>query len=235
MGIRKIKNVELNEITSYLAGVIIGDGHISNSTKSKIDLSPDYRITIELVDKRYLQEIVALIRKVVTTKSKIITRVRPTKKCEHYYFQFRNKSFYYFLTKDLLIPSGKKSGIVFIPTPILNDSILISHFLAGLFDTDGGIRGKTIGFTSKSEILIIQTHNSLYNLGIHSSKDSWVHRKYNQRYFGLHIHKESVDTFLNTVPVRNKAKLLKSHRHVDVPEWSNGLEDSNKKVLSGFA
>lgn len=69
MNITKIKSIELTKITAYLAGVIIGDGHISNSTKSRTDKSKDYRIAIDLADKSYLQTIHQMIKSVVTTKS----------------------------------------------------------------------------------------------------------------------------------------------------------------------
>jgi len=38
VNVGKVEDIELNCKTAYLAGVIIGDGHISNSTKSKLDL-----------------------------------------------------------------------------------------------------------------------------------------------------------------------------------------------------
>ncbi len=79
MNIGRICKIELTETTAYLAGVIVGDGHISNSTKSTFDKSPDYRITIELIDKDYLTFVSELIETIIQTKSVVRTRFRKTK------------------------------------------------------------------------------------------------------------------------------------------------------------
>ena len=52
----------LNEDRAYLAGVIIGDGHISNSPKSKKDKSRDYRIVIDISNKDYIFYLESLIK-----------------------------------------------------------------------------------------------------------------------------------------------------------------------------
>ena len=48
MNIKKIKKIDLTPRTAYLSGVIIGDGNLSSSVKSKTDLSEDYRMYIDL-------------------------------------------------------------------------------------------------------------------------------------------------------------------------------------------
>jgi len=227
MNIKKIHKIDLNENTAYLAGAIVGDGHISNSCKSKTDKSKDYKIAIEVIDKEFLMEVEALIKSIIQTKSTIKGRydLRGCRK-KLYYFQFRNKSFYYFLTKDLEIKAGNKCSSVVIPKKIFYSLNLQKSFIAGLFDTDGGIRGKTIGFTSSSKILIYQTSIILNNLKIKHSVESWLNKKYNQKYYGIRISKIDSDIFLNNVPLRNKEKLKRVFYHVGVPEWSNGIENS---------
>ncbi|MBR9683893.1 hypothetical protein GOV03_05130 [Candidatus Woesearchaeota archaeon] len=224
----KIKKIELNPITAYLAGVIIGDGHISNSTKSKTDLSKDYRIGIELSGKEYLEYLIKLIKDIIITKSTLRESKRRGKK--RLYFLFRNKSFFYFLTEDLRIPNGAKSKRVFVPEKIKNSNLIIKkNFIAGLFDTDGGFRGGGIGFTSASEELTTGTSDLLKLLGIAHSGDKWLNKKYGQIYYGIRIYKKEIDNFLNMVPLRNKEKLEKiksrffSH-HAELPEWSNGTD-----------
>ncbi len=223
MNIGKIYPIDLNEETAYIAGVIVGDGHISKAAKSKHSL--DYKISIEVVDLDFLRIVASLIKIFVKTKS-VIKKVKPRAgKQQAYYFQFRNKSFYYFLTNDLGIPSGKKCSSVTIPTPILSSPCLQRYFLAGLFDTDGGIRGKTIGFTSASKKLISDTSKLLQDLKILHSTESWRNKKYNKNYYGIRIKARDSDRFLKELPLRNKEKLKAVPRHVDVPERSNGMDN----------
>jgi len=140
MNIGKIYSIPLNKETAYLAGVIVGDGHISNACKSKSDKSKDYRISIEIIERVYLEYIVDSIRAFVKTKSKIKERINNRgNRTKLYYFQFRNKSFHHFLTHDLCIPSGNKCSSVRVPEKIFGSLNLQVSFLAGLFDTDGGI------------------------------------------------------------------------------------------------
>ena len=225
MNLGKTNKNPLNNITAYLAGVIIGDGNVSNASKSKKDKSKDYRITIEVTDLNFLINVEKLIKSIIKTKSTVTKRSKiKEKRKQLYYFQFRNKSFYYFLTKDLEIPAGKKSNIVFVPNKILKSNGLYPFFLAGVFDTDGGIRGKTPGFTSASKKLIDGLSFILNELKITHYLDSWVNKRYNQRYYGIKISVKDTDKFLNGLPSCNKEKLDKVLVHVDVPERSNGLE-----------
>jgi len=217
MNIGKINKIDLNEKTAYLAGVIVGDGNISNHTKSKKDLSLDYRITIELIDKNYLYIITNLIKSIINTKSGVKTRLRKTKDKEHHYFQFRNKSFYYFLTRDLKIPSGHKCNSVKVPTKIFRSLNLQKHFLAGLFDTDGGIRSHTLGFTSASKKLMDDVSIVLNNMKIQHNKEFWLNKKYEKEYYGIRIKSKDNDKFLKVIPLKNKRKQEICFRHVDVP------------------
>jgi intein/homing endonuclease len=218
MNVGKIYKLPINNKTAYIAGVIIGDGNISNSKKSKTDHSKDYRITIEMIDKEFLETFSKLIKSLITTKSKVKCRLRDTKDKPHYSFQFRNKSFYYFLVNDLEIPAGKKSNIVQIPHKLLSSMKLQKHFLAGLFDTDGGIRSNTLGFTSASQQLMKDTSKILSTFRIKHNLESWLNKKYSTYYYGLRISLKDTDRFLNEFPIKNKNKLKKCFHHVDVPE-----------------
>ena len=63
-----MNTIELTTKTAYLAGVIVGDGHISNSNKSKTHKSKDYKIVIDLDNKEYLCLLVDLIKSIIDTK-----------------------------------------------------------------------------------------------------------------------------------------------------------------------
>ncbi len=229
MNIGKIYPIDLNEETAYIAGVIVGDGHIFRATKSKQDKSPDYKITIEVIDLDFLNVVASLINEVINTKSIVKKTKSRAGKQQGYYFQFRNKSFYHFLTNDLGIPSGKKCFSVDIPTKILSSPSLQRHFLAGLFDTDGGIRGKTIGFTSASKKLIFDTSRILNDMNILHHTESWRNKKYDTEYYGIRVKAKDSDRFLKQLPLRNKEKLKAVSRHADVLERSNGMVNSMTK------
>lgn len=111
------------------------------------------------------------------------------------------------MVQDLGIPAGKKCYIVKIP-PLISSSLeLQKQFIAGLFDTDGGIRGHSIGFTSASENLIKDVSNFLTNIQIIHKIDSWENKKYKRRYYGLKISIKDKDKFLKQMPLRNISKL----------------------------
>ncbi len=198
--------ITLNKNTAYLAGAIIGDGHITNSTKSKTDHSRDYRVNIELTDKEYLQELIVLIKSLVLTTSSLRCVKERYGKQSSYSFQFRNKALYLFLTDYLGIPAGKKCSSVCIPSLILESPSLSWPFLAGLFDTDGGIRGKTIGYTSASKKLMSGVSNILNKENVIHSVESWVNKRNLVTYYGIRISSASSDSFLKRLPMRNTRK-----------------------------
>lgn len=207
INIKKTKSIELNNLTAYLSGAIIGDGHISDSTKSKKDLSQDYRVIIDISDKDYLIHLSKLIKSFVVTKSKPKKSKIKGKRKERLYFQFRNKAFFNFLI-NLGIPKGSKSNIVFVPSKIKEADLDIKKsFVAGIFDTDGSFRSDTLGFTSASQKLIIDLSVILKELKIKHYLDCWKNNKYNRTYFGIKIIKKEIVKFLNTLPLQNKEKL----------------------------
>ena len=210
MNIGKVKSIKLTKKTAYLAGVIIGDGHISDSFKSKTSKSKDYRIVIDIADKDYLYLITKLIKSVIRTKS-IPKNSKPRgNRKERLCFQFRNKSFFYFLTRFLEIKKGAKSSEVVIPAKIKNSPESIKkYFLAGLFDTDGGFRGNTLGFTSASEELITDISRILIEFSIKHFSEKWLNQKYDKNYYGLKIRRKEIDKFLNTFPLQNHEKLVR--------------------------
>lgn len=202
---KQVNKIQLNSLTAYLTGVIIGDGHIGDRFSSKNGC--DYKISIELGERSFLDVLFVLLSKIIITKSKPKTIIRNDSRIKNY-LQFRNKDFYYFLTKDLSIPSGKKSAIVVVPQVIMDNSLSIKKsFIAGLFDTDGGMRGDKLGFTSASENLIDGVYVILKELKVPCFKEKWFNKKYQKYYYGIKIRKSATNSFLNAVPIQNFEKL----------------------------
>ena len=226
MNVKKINSsILLCPDTAYLTGMIVGDGYIMNAAKSKRDSSPDYRVGVDISDEKHLRRIYQIIKLVTNTKS---TPKRPKQRenrVPRLKIDVRNKELFYFLTKDMGLPKGKKSSTVTIPRRVINGSEEIKkHFMAGYFDADGGFRGKTLGFTTASERLRTETSDLLNEWGISHSQDSWIHKKYDKRFYGIRMKKNQIDTFLNLIPIRNTEKLvrIRDRFHAEMPEWSNG-------------
>lgn len=208
MHVGKIYPIELNETTAYLAGAIIGDGHIVDGFKGfKTPNSRNYRISIDLTDFEFISAVAGLMKEVVPTNATIKQKKVPPGHLPTWSFIVTNKSLWYFFTKTLGVPAGKKSRVVSVPQPILNGSNLIRKvFLAGLFDTDGGLRSRSIGLTTASQKMGEQVALSFRELGFDCSISSWVIKNYNWRYYGLRLRKRDIDSFLKEIPLRNERK-----------------------------
>ena len=198
---------ELDCDMAYLIGALVGDGYISDRCKSKKDLSKDYRISIEISDILYLEKVLfPLFKNIISTKSIPKRRKRQGKK-ESSCFMLRNKNLYLFLTEEIGLIAGKKEGLV-VPTKIINSNMeLKKNFVAGLFDTDGGFRGGSLGFTMKSKSLRNEIILLLNEGGICSKGDEWVARYNGLSYYGLRIAKRDIVNFLKQFPLRNPEKL----------------------------
>ena len=131
------KSFQLNEDMAYFMGALVGDGHISNSTKSKTDLSKDYRINFELTTYQLIKEIEKITKQFIQTKSTSKKTKKRQGKKQSWRFQFRNKKFHTYLTEYIGLPKGSKTARLKVPNHINKSSDSIKkHFIAGLFDTD---------------------------------------------------------------------------------------------------
>lgn len=222
MNLHPIEVIPLTPTTAYLAGAIIGDGHISNAKKSKNAVS--HRISIQVADRDYAELILKKIKELVLTTTTIKVCQRPNRQ-PLYTVSVTNKSLYHFLVYSLRIPAGAKSRSVVVPERVKLASDEIKQcFLAGIFDTDGGKRGGTIGLTSASLKLVCDIQDLLLQFDILSTFDVWWNRKYERFYYGLRLRRQSIDTFLRNVPFLDFAKFLP---FAAMPEWPNGLENDH--------
>ncbi len=222
-------NFVLDEDMAYFVGALIGDGHISNAVKSKMkDLSPDYRIVFDVSDVSLANELMKILNILIITKSIPFNSSIKKNRLHRKTVQVRNKKLFLYLTEELKVPKGAKSSIVFVPSQIKSSSFLIKkHFIAGYFDTDGGLRGGTLGFTSASKQMINDVSILLTDFFILHSVDRWINKNNYREYYGIRLLKNQTDKFLNKFPFRNKDKLNKivRHFHVGMPERSNGTDD----------
>ena|SRR3989344_4542874 len=202
-------NISLNEKTAYLAGIIIGDGNLSNSVKSKKnDLSRDYRICLDISDKKHLYFVFSIIKELINTKTlPRKSNLKPNRKLRMN-IQIRNKELFLFFNEVLGIPRGRKSHIVSIPHLISeSNDTLKRYFLAGYFDADGGFRGKTLGFTTASKNLTKGISSLLNEFDIDHVNESWINKLYQRKYYGIKLKNSEIDKFLNSLPLQNEEKL----------------------------
>ncbi len=210
MNNQKIESkINLTTKTAYLTGVVIGDGNLANAVKSKKnDLSKDYAITIDTSDKKYLIFLFKLIKSIIKTKTTPKEPIQRGDRIPRLYLRIRNKGLFTFLNQMMEIPKGAKSSKVFVPSRIKNSSEEIKkHFLAGYFDTDGGFRGNTLGFTTASKNLCEGISGLLVDFHIRHSDEKWLNKKYNKEFYGIRINIGEIDRFLSTMPLKNKEKL----------------------------
>ncbi len=207
---QKIKpKVYLTQKTAYLTGVIIGDGNLSNYVKSKKnDISKDYAITIDISDRKYLIFLFKLIKSIIKTKTTPKEPIQRGNRVPRLYLRIRNKELFTFLNRMMEIPKGAKSSKVFVPSKIKKSSQEIKkYFLAGYFDTDGGFRGNSLGFTTASKNLCEGISRLLKEFQIQNSTEKWLNKRYNNEFYGVKINKSQIDRFLSIFPLQNKEKL----------------------------
>ena len=209
--------IKLNPKTAYLSGVIIGDGNLSNYYKSKTDKSKDYRIYIDMSDKEFVLYIEQLIKSIIKTKSSPKKAIQRGNRIPRLYLQIRNKELFYFLHYNMEIPLGNKSSIVIVPTKIKEASKEIKRaFLAGYFDTDGGFRSNSLGFTTASIKLNKGISELLVEFNICHTKDIWRNKRYDRDYYGIKIYKREIVKFLKTLSLQNKSKRERIYQRFSV-------------------
>lgn len=65
-----------------------------------------------------------------------------------------------------------------------------------MFETDGGKRSRGLGLTSASKAFRDQVFELLLESKIKASKDEWLNKKYNKKYYGLRFRITEQSKFL---------------------------------------
>ncbi len=112
-----------------LYGIIVGDGYLHKNNYSII-------VVCSSEESYYLKNRVMPLFEKLFNKTPYFA---PRKDRNAYYIQINSKSIIEFFTKTFSMSRGEKSGYR-ISKKILKNKKLMSHFLRGLFDTDGCIK-----------------------------------------------------------------------------------------------
>jgi len=200
-------NTDVNN-DSYLIGLLLGDGHIPETSSTNLFTSADkellywvktnYPILREVADNRSSTHNIYLSQKVI---SPIFEK--------------------YKVKRGL---SYKKE----IPTLILENKNLLKSFLQGLFDTDGSAESVgRISYCTVSDLLAKQVHNSLLLFGIISK----LKKKKTKSNFGyaweIIISGKNVDIFNNEIGFRLSRKRA-------ICENINVKRNSNTDTIPGI-
>lgn len=194
-GPKKIVKIPLylNPSLSFLAGVIIGDGHLSKD---------EYKITIEMVSKKIL----GIILSEFQSTFRINLRLRKDNdkrlnRKQRWIIEFHSKAIWSFFNIVFDIPYGKKSEIVKVPDIILRESEdIIKNFIIGYFLADGCFKSNIIMFSSISRNLIYGVQNLLSCFDISSSVYRFKNKKFDREFFELTIRSENIDKFIRLFP-----------------------------------
>ena len=176
---------------AYLAACVICDGHLK---KDK------YRLVFEVADENVIKKFTNIYNKLFCANE--IYKIRNEKRTDRktpYRIVINGKPVVILFERFFEIPRGKKSHLVCVPNVIKESNTNIkSSFLAGVFDTDGGKRGKQLGLTSASKVFRDDLCLLINEFNVNPCKDQWLNKKNGKIYYGL--------------------------RFAGVPKWSKGLE-----------
>jgi hypothetical protein len=175
---------------AWLSAAILCDGHIRK------DL---FKVSFQVTDKLLAEKFRKLFCAIFEVRDNGVS-VRPSHhgKKPLYRFDGSSRAIVHFLNIFFEIPRGNKCSKIRVPSVINKSSIEVKRaFLKGVFDTDGGKRGKGLGLTSASKTFVDQVYSLLLQFEIRPYKDSWVNKIYNKRAYGLKFKNDSHSNFLN--------------------------------------
>lgn len=190
--------ISLTPNLSFLAGAIIGDGHLGKNMHG----GHTYKILIEMTSK----EILEMIRSGVENSFHIVKELRIKRhktaiRKEVWKLEFQSKVVWLLFNKVFEIPFGKKCNKVKIPRVILkSNQECVKKFITGLFLTDGGISSYAVLFCSLSEKLMSNLHHVLHSLGIQNKVFRFENKRLNKPFFEMFIRKDNIRKFREVLP-----------------------------------
>ncbi|MFA5931496.1 MAG: LAGLIDADG family homing endonuclease [archaeon] len=179
---------KLTKNICWVIAAILCDGHIRK------DLSG---IVFEVKDLHLIKNFANKISISFGIKSpKILIRKRknynPT-----FAMYIYNKKLCTYLSNYFNIKPGKKSNLIQVPKVIkISKKSMKKAFLKGVFDTDGGKRGRGLGLTSLSEKFVDEVGELLKEFGVNQYKESWMNKKYQKKCFGSRFKIDANSMFL---------------------------------------
>jgi len=195
-GSKKIVRIPFNLLSelSFLAGVIVGDGHLTKDGK--------FRITLDMTNKRLVNFIKLKFNKTFSLDLKLKKKLdKRQNRQTRWKIEFNNKVIWSLFNRLFKIPFGIKSDKVEIPDCIKEDIECLKMFISGLFLADGDSKNGRISFTCSSEKLFSDIKESLNRFNIFPFTSKWLHKKSKKIIFDVIIgKKDDINIFKNTFP-----------------------------------
>lgn len=188
-----------NKKLAYFLGVVFGDGHIANSVRSS-----GYRRFKVVIQKGRSDYSEFVIPKIIENVFGIRPRLFFSKrKSELITVSINSKIVSRFFTQLFNFTYGKKSDRVIDSIKTLSPELQF-YFIAGLFDTDGGISGDSFAFcnSSKKTTRFVEDFLNLKNIETRFYKQS----KGRFKWYQVRIPRSNKNKFLLTFPLKNKRK-----------------------------
>ena len=177
--------LERDENVACLAGMIVGDGHLTKNIT---------RIHFEVTDMTLLRLFVCLIKSCfhIEPRIKHLVDKRKNRK-KRYAVSINSVPLYLFFNMILEIPRGKKNDTVKAPRCLFNASPSVRNaFLIGVLLTDGGNRRRGYGISSASKDLRDDVCKLLIEHKVKCYSEEWINLRYKKRYYGLYFNKKEI-------------------------------------------
>jgi len=139
----RIKMPEISDKVAYLAGVVAGDGNLNVCRRKKGGYH--YRVNI-VGHKEDLEYLTTLLNDLFDYKPRVL---RDKRKANCYLINIYSAAIFFYFVK-LGFPIGKKRNLS-VPLIIAENPTLFKHYMLGLIDTDGSIKGNKVQLKQREE------------------------------------------------------------------------------------
>ena len=195
----KVKVPKLDSALAYFLGVIFGDGHIAYSKRKKGYLR--FRVAIQKKRTKYSE---FFLPPLINAIFGITPRIYFTKrKSELITILINSKIVSRFFTNLFHFSSGKKSDIVIDFIKKLPQELQL-FFVAGLFDTDGGVSGSSFAFCNSSKKTALFVRSFLSKIKIETK--FYPQSKNEFKWYLVYVCGKHKNDFLQKLPLKNGSK-----------------------------
>lgn len=218
----KIRVPEFDSDFAYFLGVVLGDGHVKGNFRKE-----GYRRYLVIIKKKRTNYSEFVLPSLIES----LFGIKPTiyfgwRKSEIISISLNSKVISEILTKLFDFAMGKKNDLIISKAQEWPEEIK-KHFVAGLFDTDGGTSGKSYAFCNSSEKIALFVMDFLARNGIecrfyeqHKGEFRWnlvfIKQKYNEQ-------------FRHLLPLKNSSKYECLGRDLD-PRPSDYESDAHSRL-----
>ncbi|MBI2530405.1 MAG: LAGLIDADG family homing endonuclease [Candidatus Diapherotrites archaeon] len=197
--LHKVKLPKLDYNLSYFLGVIFGDGHVRNHFRKK-----GYRYFEIAIQKKRTQYSEFILPMLIES----IFGIRPRKHIRKndkniITLSINSKIISRLLTNIFSFSYGKKSAKTIDIIKELPRSLQLG-FVAGLFDTDGGVCWNSYSFCNSSKKAVLFVRDILSKEGILTKLYPQKNGKF--KWYQVYIIKKDKEKFLKLLSLKNKSK-----------------------------